>query len=115
MGFRHLAVDFERAQGFADFAERGDFFQSDGDAFEVAVHDRHAIAMSAEAEAGIHEARAVPFAEQFLRLGFHLFFFAADERDDVALDVHGGNAGIACAGNGLERDDEDFLEAKGIG
>src|SRR6266850_2014182 len=51
-----LGVHFKIAQGFADFAERSDFFQADGDAFEVAVYHRHAVAVGAEAEAGIHEA-----------------------------------------------------------
>jgi hypothetical protein len=32
-----LGVHLEGAQGFADFFERSDFFQADGDAFEVAV------------------------------------------------------------------------------
>src|SRR5713101_10021718 len=75
-----LGADFKGAQGFAHFVERSDFLQADGDTFEVAVNDWHAIAMSAKAEAGIHEARAIPLAEQLLRLGFHFFFFAADER-----------------------------------
>jgi len=55
------------------------------------------------------------FAEQLLRLGLHFFFFAADEGNDVTLDVQRGDAGIAGTGNGLESDDKDFLEAKGIG
>ena len=110
-----LGVDFEVAEGFANFVEGSDFFQADGDALEVAVDDRHAVAMGAEADAGVNEPRAIPFAEQLLRLGFHFIFFAADERNDVALNIHRGDAGIACAGDGLQSDDENFFESKSIG
>src|SRR5712692_11346473 len=60
-------ADFKGAQGFAHFVEGSDFLQADGDTFEVAVNDWHAIAMSAKAEAGIDEARAIPLTEQLLR------------------------------------------------
>lgn len=110
-----LGVDFEITQGFADFVKRSDFFQAEGDAFEVAVDDGDAIAMGADAEASVDEARAIPFAEKFLRLGFHFLFFTADEGDDVALNVHRGDAGIAGAGDGLQSDDENFLEAESVG
>ena len=50
-----------------------------------------------------------------MRLGFHLFFFAADEGNDVAVNVQRGNAGIACSGNGLQGDDEDFFQTEGVG
>src|SRR6266568_7494269 len=109
-----LGINFEIAEGFADFVERSDFFQADGNAFEMAVHDRHAIAVGAEAEAGVHEARAIPLAEELLRFGFHFFLFAADEGNDVALDVHRGDAGITSAGDGLKSDDKDFLETEGV-
>src|SRR6266700_4540943 len=65
-----LCVHLEIAEGFADFVERGDFFQADGDAFEVAVDNRNAIAVGAEADAGFDEARAIPLAEQLLWLSF---------------------------------------------
>ncbi len=110
-----LGADFEIAQGFADFIERSDFFQADGDAFEVAIDDRNAIAMGAEPNASVNEPRTIPFAEQLLRLKLHFFFFTTDEGDDVALDIHRGHAGVSSAGNGLKSDDEDFLEAEGIG
>src|SRR5260370_652971 len=101
-----LGVNFEIAQGFANFVERSDFFQADGNAFEVPVDDRHAIAVGAEAEAGVHEARTIPLAEELLRFGFHFFFFAADEGNDVALAVHRGDAGITAAGDVLKTDDK---------
>src|SRR6266571_5123362 len=110
-----LGINLEIAVGFANFVERSDFFQADGNAFEVAVDDRHAIAVGAEAEAGVHEARAIPLAEELLRFGFHFFFFAADEGNDVALDVHRGDAGITGAGDGLKSDDENLLEAERVG
>ena len=50
-----LGVDFEVAQGFADFMERSNFFQSEGDAFEVAIDDGDAVAMGADAEASVDE------------------------------------------------------------
>jgi hypothetical protein len=111
---RELGVHFEVLQDFADFMQRGDFFQADAHTFEVAVKDGHAVAMRAEAEAGIYKTCAVPFAEELLRLGLHLFFFAVDERNDVAVDVHGSDAGITRARNRLQSDDENFLEAEGI-
>jgi len=43
-----LSVDFIAAQGFADFVERSDFFQANGDAFEMAVDHGHAITVGAE-------------------------------------------------------------------
>jgi len=49
-----------------------------------------------------------------LRLGLHFFFFAADKGDDVGVYVHGSDAGIACAGDGLQRDGENFFEAEGV-
>src|SRR5437667_606211 len=110
-----LGVDFKIAQGLADFFERGDFFQADGDAFEVAVDDRNAIAMGAKADASINEPRAIPFAEQLLWLKLHFFFFTADEGNDVALNIHRGDAGIACAGDGLQSHDENLFESKSIG
>src|SRR2546430_10896765 len=93
-----LGVDFKIAQGFADFFERGDFFQADGDAFEVAVDDWNAIAMSAEADAGVDEPRAVPFAEQLLWLELHFFFFSPGEGNAVVLDTPRREPRISRAG-----------------
>ena len=81
----------------------------------MAVFDGHAVAMSADDEAGFDEARAIPFAEQLLRLGFHFFLFAADERHDVAEDVERGNTGITGAGSSLHGNDEKLFQAEGIG
>ena len=60
------------------------------------------------------ETVAIPFTEQLLRLRFHLFFFAADERNHVSLDVQCGDPGIACTRDGLQGDDEHFLQSEGI-
>lgn len=109
-----FGVDLKIAQGFADFVQGSDFLEAEGDALEMAFENGNAIAMSAEAEAGVNEACVVPFAKKFLRLAFHFFFFAADVGNDVGVDVHGSDAGITSAGNGLERDDEDFFEAEGV-
>ncbi len=80
----------------------------------MAVDDRNAIAVGAEADAGVNKPRTIPFAEQLLRFELHFFFFTTDEGDDVALNIHRGDAGIPGAGNGLQSDDEDFLEAKSV-
>ena len=40
-------VDLKIAQGFADFFQASNFFQADGNAFEVAFEDRDAIAVGA--------------------------------------------------------------------
>src|SRR4029077_12516239 len=61
-----FSVHREITEEFADFVERSDFFEAEGDTFEVAVKDGDAIAMGANADAGVHEARAVPFAEELL-------------------------------------------------
>ena len=65
---RELGVYFKVFQSFTDFIQRCDFFQPHAHAFDVAVEDRHAIAVCAEADAGIHKTRAVPFAKELLRL-----------------------------------------------
>src|SRR6266567_1643603 len=51
-----LCVYLEMEESFADFVERGDFLEADGDALEVAVDNRNAIAVGAEADAGFDEA-----------------------------------------------------------
>ena len=57
---------------------------------------------------------AIQFAEQLEGLGFHFFFFAADEGDDVVEDVHGGDAGVASAADGLHGGDKDLLDAEAL-
>ena len=110
-----FGVDFKIAQSFADFFQASNFFQADGNALEMAFENGNAIAVGAEAEAGVDETRAIPFAEEFLGLRLHFFFFAADEGNDVGVNVHRGDARIARAGNGLQGDDENFFEAESVG
>ena len=107
-------VDFKRAERFAYFVERSDFFQREADAFKVALEDCHAVAMRAYAQTGVDETSAIPAAQQFLRLAFHFLFFATDERNHVALNVHGGYAGIAGAADGLQGDDKNLFESESI-
>src|SRR5882724_11841452 len=71
--------------------------------------------MSADAEAGFNETRTIPPAKQLLRFFFHLFFFAADERDDIAENVERRDSRIARTGDGLHGNDKDFFQAEGIG
>ncbi len=110
-----FGVHFKIAQGFADFFETGNFFEADGDALEVAFENWDAIAMCAETEASVDEASAVPFTEELLRFGLHFFFFAADEGDDVGVDIHGSDTRIACARDSLQRNGKNFFEAEGVG
>jgi len=82
-----FGVDLEVAQSFADFVEGGDFFSGRGrhirDGRRRPGRDLQWALM---AEAGVNETRAIPFAEKFLRLGFHFFFFTADEGDGRCLE-----------------------------
>ena len=50
---------------------------------------------------------AAEIAQDLLRLLLHLLFFAADERDHVAHDVHGRHARIARAGDRLHGGGDD--------
>src|SRR5260370_39629515 len=50
-----------------------------------------------------------------LRLGCQFFLFAADKGNVIALESQRRDSGIACAGNRLQRDDEYFFEAEGVG
>src|SRR5205823_14012145 len=75
---------------------------------------RNATATRADPHACVNEARPVPSAQQLLRLRFHLFFFATDERNDVALNIQGSDTGIACARDGLEGHHKYFLQTKSV-
>ena len=77
----------------------------DGDG--VAVHHRHAVAVRAHLGRERLDAIAVELAQDLLRLLLHLLFFAADEGDHVAHDVHGGDARIAGARDGLHGGGDD--------
>jgi hypothetical protein len=49
------------------------------------------------------------------RLPLDLLLLSPDEGDDVVEDVHGGDTGVAAAGDGLEGGDEDFVDrSKGV-
>ena len=67
----------------------------------VAVHHRDAVAVRAHLGGEIAYVAAVELAEDLLRLLLHLLFFAADEGDHVADNVHGRHARIARARDGL--------------
>ncbi len=84
----------------------------DADALGVTVVNRDAIAV--RAERGIEHVDVIPLecAEQLAYFFLQLLFFVLDERDDVAEDVERGDAGIACAGDGLHGADEELLDAE---
>ena len=71
------------------------------DGHGVAIDHRHAIAVRADLGGQRLDVVAGEIAQDLLRLLLHLLFFAADERNHVADDVHGRHAGIARAGDGL--------------
>src|SRR5258706_15613936 len=81
----------------------------------MAVEHRYAITVRADAQTSVHETLAIPFSKQFLRLGLHLFFFAADEWHYIPLYVQGSDAGVARAGHGLKRQYENFLQPERVG
>ena len=76
------------------------------DRHRVPIHHRHAIAVRAHLRRQRLDVIADEVAQDLLRLLLHLLFFAADERDDVADDVHRRHARIARAGDGLHRGDD---------
>ena len=80
----------------------------------MAVFDRDAIAMGADGELGGNDLAALEFAEEFAGLFLHLLFFVLDEGHDVAEDVHGGDAGIARAADGLHGYGKDGFHAEGL-
>ena len=51
-------------------------------------------------------------AQDLLRLLLHLFFFAADERNHVGVDVHRRHARIARAGDRLQRGRDHLRDAE---
>ena len=54
-----LRGHLEGTQAFADFGERSDFLEAEADAFEMAINHGHAVAVSAEAEAGLEGLAAI--------------------------------------------------------
>src|SRR5256885_13542157 len=79
-----LVVHGKIAQNFRDFTDAGNFLQAERNAFKVTVAHGNAIAVRADAEARVDESRTIPSAQQFLRLGFHFFFFAPYEGHHLA-------------------------------
>src|SRR5580698_11310904 len=111
----NFGIDLKVAQRFAHFLGRRDFLHADAYALKVTIEHRHAIAVRAQAEARINKTPTVPATEKLLRLGLELFFFAADERHEVGVNVHRSDAGVAGAGHGLQRNDENALESEDVG
>ena len=126
-------VGGERGEGLADLLGRGrgPLGEAHGDARCVPVDDGDAVARCADAEGvfGVHVEglyagigagggavvvvlvfRVGDAAEDFERFPFYFFFLALDVGDDVVEDVEGGNAGVACAGDGLEGGDDDGFD-----
>ena len=73
----------------------------------MAIHHRHAVAVRADLGGQRLDVVAREVAQDLLRLLLHLLFFAADEGNHVAHDVHGRHAGIARARDGLHRGGDD--------
>lgn len=110
-----LRVGDVLAQGLLDVlgARGGAAGEAQGDAGGVAVEDGDAVAGGADLEVllvleGGEVARDV--AEDLLGLGLELVLLARDEGDDVVDHVHGGDARVAGAGDGLHGDDGDGVD-----
>ena len=78
----------------------------------MAIDHWHAVAVRADFGGERLDVIAGEVAEDLLGLLLHFLFFAADERNDVADDVHGRHAGIAGAGDGLEGGGDDACDAE---
>ena len=87
---RHGREGVERVAQIG-LAGLGGKFNRDGDG--VAIDHRHAIAVRAHFGGQRLNVVAAKVAQDLLRLLLHLFFFAADERNHIAHDVHGGTPG----------------------
>ena len=106
-----LRPALEGAHGLDHVGNRRRLRELDRHGDGVAIDDRHAVGVGADA----HRVRlaAAVAAENLLRLGLHLLFFAADVGHDVAEDVERGHAGIAGAGHRLHRLHDDARDAEG--
>lgn len=99
---------------------RGRLCKLDGDAAGVAVDDGDAGACGGDVDLfGRVEVKRLVVgrdaAENLVGLPLDFIFFTADEGDDVVHDIQAAYAGVACAGDGLERGDHDGLEGpKGL-
>lgn len=74
----------------------------------MTVHDGNAVARSGHAQGGLLDeggAGVIDGAEDLAGLGLELVLLALDEGDDVVHDVHGGDARVTGAGDGLHGDD----------
>ena len=78
----------------------------------VAIDHRHAIAMRADLRGQRLDVIAREVPEDLLRLLLHLLFFAADERNHVAHDVHRRHARIARARDRLQGGRDDARDAE---
>lgn len=92
---------------------RGAARKLERDAGRVAVENRHAVARRADLELTLvlkgGEIRG-DGAEDLLRLRLKLVLLARDERDDVVNHVHGRDARVAGARDGLHGDNGDLVD-----
>ncbi len=76
------------------------------------IHHSYAIAVRADFGRQRLNAVAGKSAHDLLGLLLHLLFFAADERNYVAQDIHGRHAWITGARNGLQGGRDDPRDAE---
>ena len=102
----------ERRQRFDHFGFRRLARELDRHGDQVTVHNRNTIAV--RADLGFEGAEAVghDLAQDLLSLPLHLLFFAADEGDDIRVDVHGRDARISGARDGLHRCGDHACDAE---
>src|ERR1019366_4883285 len=80
--------------------------------FGVAIHHGDAVAVRAHLGGQRSDVVAREIAQDLLRFHLHLLFFAADEGDHVAHDVHAGDARVSRAGDGLHGGDDYLVDAE---
>src|SRR5215469_8123098 len=104
----------EVVEGGVQFGQRrlgGQFYgNSDG----VAIDHGYAITMRAYGGRQRLDVVAAEFTQDLLGFLLHLFLFAADERNHIGHNVHGSDARITRAGNGLQSGCDHFADAKGF-
>ena len=107
----HLFGGWERGGGAVTIAIAiATILEAEGYESHVAVGDADAGTGCADGEVGLVGKGGqvwVEGSEDLLGFGFKFIFFAGDVGDDVVEDVHGGDAGVAGAGDGLGGEDFD--------
>src|SRR6476620_3593107 len=98
-----LWLSFERRERCTDLLEGGACLQTDRDRLRVSIDDRNPVGMRADGNGVRGDTTVRDITQNLAGLALHLFFFIGDVGDDVAENIHRGNARIACARHRLHR------------